>query len=130
MGKQNKRIAPLRASLKEGMNAALRPTDQAVLKYLHELTSAGGGNTCVISIPKIASACGISGRQVQISTNRLIKAGLLKRTGYDFSNPDRAKRGTVYKVLRSTGDTEHQSQETNQTVKKGAIKFLLFWSED
>jgi predicted transcriptional regulator len=76
----------------------LKLTDQAVLIYLEEL--AKDNDTCTASIPKIASACNISQRQVQISAGRLITLGLIKRVGYDFGNPDQSKRGTVYKILR------------------------------
>lgn len=76
----------------------LRPSDQATWKYLDELTRST--DTCTASIRKIALACNISERQVQISIGRLIDSGLLKRVGYDFGNPDRAKRGTVYKVIK------------------------------
>lgn len=76
----------------------LKRTDHAVLLYLEKL--AKGNDTCTASIPKIASACNISQRQVQISAGRLIALGLIRRVGYDFGNPDQAKRGTVYKILR------------------------------
>lgn len=107
--------------------ASLKTTDRAVLKHLQKLARAGDENTCTVSIPKISSACGISQRQVQISTNRLIKGGLLRREGYDFSNPDRTKRGTVYKLL---SPDSNDNQEVDRVNKKRGIKFLLFWSED
>lgn len=116
-----------KARVGNGSLASLKTTDKAVLKHLQKLARSDDENTCTVSIPKIASACGISQRQVQISTNRLIKGGLLKRQGYDFSNPDRTKRGTVYKLLSpESGD----NQEVSKVDKKRAIKFLLFWSED
>ena len=107
--------------------ASLKTTDKTVLKHLEKLARAGDENTCTVSIPKLASACGISQRQVQISANRLIEGGLLRREGYDFSNPDRTKRGTVYKLL---SPESNDNQEVSQVDKKRAIKFLLFWSED
>jgi hypothetical protein len=56
--------------------------------------------------------CSISERQVQISTRRLIEAGLLERVGYDLSNPNRTKRGTIYKVVtRKINTREGQSQK-------------------
>lgn len=76
----------------------LKRTDQAVLMYLEEL--AKDNDTCTASIPRIAGSCNISQRQVQISIGRLIIVGLIKRVGYDFGNPDQAKRGTVFKILR------------------------------
>lgn len=76
----------------------LKLTDQAVLVYLEEL--AKDNDTCTASIPRIASSCNISQRQVQISVGRLITVGLIKRVGYDFGNPDHAKRGTVFIILR------------------------------
>lgn len=82
----------------------LKKTDQRVLKHLQEMKAASRknppeGGHCVASIPEIAEACYISPRQVQISTGRLIEAGMLERVGYDFANPDRKSRGTIYKVL-------------------------------
>lgn len=106
----------------------LKRTDSAVLKYLHEITPEGDGATCKASIPKIANACSISERQVQICTNRLIKAGLIERIGYDLGNADRLKRGTIYKLL---GDADEVVQITNKDFeKKRLIKFLLIWSEE
>lgn len=105
----------------------LRLTDQTVLEYLDELTMNSNGETCTASIPKIASACNISERQVQISTKRLIDAGLIKRIGYDFSNPDRVKRGTVYKVLTQRDGIK---QSTQKNMRNRSVKFLLIWSED
>ncbi len=83
----------------------LKRSDQAVWKYLDELTH--GTDICTASIPRIANACNISERQVQISVGRLISCGLIKRVGYDLGNPDRMKRGTVFKILqRYTGSLE------------------------
>jgi DNA-binding Lrp family transcriptional regulator len=105
----------------------LKSTDQNVLEYLNELILNNDRENCTVSIPKIASACNISERQVQISTRRLIDAGLIKRIGYDLSNPDRSKRGTIYKVLLCE-DRDERLRE--RAIKKSSIKFLLFWSED
>lgn len=104
----------------------LKLTDQAVLKYLLELTRAAVSKTCTVSIPKIASVCGISERQVQISTKRLIEAGIIKRVGYDFSNPVRSRRGTIYKILR------HMNAEVKirDAGKKRSIKLIILWCED
>ena len=91
---------------KEQQQAApkMKNTDARVLKHLQELKAASRrnppeGGDCVASIPDIAAACYISPRQVQISTGRLIEAKMMKRVGYDFANPDRKSRGTIYKVL-------------------------------
>lgn len=105
--------------------ASLKRTDKAVLKYLVEVTRAGDGETCTASIPKIASACKISKRQVQISTKRLIGARLIERVGYDFGNPDRTKRGTIYKLLIRQAKMKHSTEE-----KGKSIKLLLVWSQD
>jgi hypothetical protein len=75
--------------------------------------------------PKIAIACKISKRQVQISTKRLIEAGLLERVGYDFGNPDRTKRGTIYRLLINQTKIAHSREE-----KGKSIKLLLLWSEE
>jgi DNA-binding Lrp family transcriptional regulator len=105
----------------------LKHSDKAVLKFLEDLARHGGGDTCTASLPSIASACRISERQVQISTKRLIEAKAIKQVGYDLGNPDRTKRGTVYKVLIRTNGMKHVTEER---AKKRSIKFLLYWSEE
>ncbi len=105
----------------------LKSSDRAVLRHLLDRVQAGNGETCTISIPRIASACGISARQVQISTGRLINARLIERVGYDFSNPDRSKRGTIYRALLPDGEAR-QSEE--KTRRKRSVKIFLLWSED
>jgi hypothetical protein len=114
------------AKIKE-IYSGLRYSDKAVFKYLCELIEGGDGNICTASIPKIAIACDISERQVQISAGRLIKARLIKRVGYVFSNPDRSRRGTIYKLPSCKHKAEQQAE---RVAKKSTIKFLLFWSED
>jgi hypothetical protein len=109
----------------EDVYNSLRRTDRAVLKYLDRLTERGKGNTCKTTNRRIASACEISERQVQISTGRLIDAGLLKRLNYDFANPDLAKRGTIYKVLGY-----RSKKKRLMPRERKSIKLLLFWSED
>jgi hypothetical protein len=108
------------------LRAALKRSDKAVLEYLRELAQTADGETCTASIPNIAGGSGVLARQVQISTRRLIEAGLLRRVGYDFSNPDLTKRGTIYEV---TSDDEMTLREVKEGRKK-SVKFLLFWSED
>jgi hypothetical protein len=107
--------------------STLKHSDQAVLRYLDGLARRGEGEICTASIPQIASACDISERQVQISTRRLINARLLRRVGYDFSNPDRMKRGTIYKVRYCKNGDKRKGK---RAIKKSSTKFLLFWSED
>lgn len=102
---------PSRSTKQKVSTGILRRSDQAVLEYLNELAQQGKGETCTASITEIASACSISKRQVQISTGRLIEARLLERVGYDLSNPDRAKRGTVYKVLSQREGKESHSHK-------------------
>lgn len=77
----------------------LKRTDSAVLGYLERMARRNRSSICTCSIPKIAGACDISTRQVQISVGRLIAAHLVERMGYDLSNPEMGKRGTIYKVL-------------------------------
>lgn len=105
----------------------LKSSDRAVLKHLLESIREGDAETCTTSIPRIASACGISERQVQISTRRLIDARLIERLGYDFSNPDRSKRGTVYRALLADVTTNQDDEEGR---KKRSVKFFLLWSEE
>jgi hypothetical protein len=109
-----------------GIVDSLTQSDIAVLNYLDKLTSGGRRTVCTASIPRMSDACGISERQVQISVKRLIDAELVERLGYDVSNPDRAKRGTVYKVLFRAGRT----QAVMAKERKRTIKFLLIWSEE
>jgi hypothetical protein len=80
---------------------AYKRTDCAVFSYLEHLCGEKGDRTCTVGFPAIAAACNVSERQAQISTGRLIKAGLLKRIGYDFGNVVRSRRGTKYKLLKS-----------------------------
>lgn len=101
--KSSKKVITAKRAPTPGSYNALKPTDKAVIDFLKELRDenrrATGENTCKASIPDISDACNISERQVQISTQRLIKAKLLQRVGYDFGNPDKAQRGTIYEVL-------------------------------
>jgi DNA-binding Lrp family transcriptional regulator len=94
-----RRHIPLRELIPKSILDAFTQSDLAVLKYLDKLAREKDGEACTASIPRIASACGISERQVQICTTRLIEAKLLKRVGYDFGNPNKAKRGSIYKIL-------------------------------
>lgn len=127
MTKNRKQYPMLQSKISDrSISLDLKSTDQAVFKYLAEQTQRSG-ETCIASIPSIASACDISERQVQISTRRLIEAGLIARIGYDFSNPDRLKRGTIYKVLAYKLKSQEQ---TKRVKKKRSIKFILFWSEE
>lgn len=77
---------------------SVKRSDLSVWRYLANIAQAG--DTCTASIPSIAGACNISQRQVQISLGRLINSGVIKRIGYDLGNPDRAKRGTVFRILK------------------------------
>lgn len=125
MSNRKRRVSPSGRNPDDDITAGLRRADRAVLRYLDEQTREDE-DTCTASIPKIADACEISERQVQISAKRLIKAGLLERLGYDLSNPDRAKRGTMYRVLV-------RDERRGAAVGEGrsrSVKFLLFWSED
>lgn len=106
---------------------ALTQSDLSVLNYLNKLVQEGGGDACTASIPRMADACGISERQVQISAKKLMGAELIKRVGYDFSNSDRSKRGTVYRVLHKAGEAE---RTVVVKERKRTIKFLLIWSEE
>jgi hypothetical protein len=106
---------------------SLTQSDIAVLNYLDKLAREGRRDACTASIPRMADACGISERQVQISVKRLIDAELIERLGYDFSNANRAKRGTIYKVLLRAGG---EQQTVIGKERKRTIKFLLIWSEE
>jgi DNA-binding Lrp family transcriptional regulator len=125
MKSQGKHMGSSLAYSNEYDQVSLKRTDKAVLKYLDEITQPSDGRTCTVSIPKIANACKISERQVQISTKRLIEAGLIERLGYDFGNPDRTQRGTIYKLLIRQSETKHSIEG-----RRKSIKLLLLWSED
>jgi hypothetical protein len=45
--------------------------------------------------------------------------------GYDFGNPDRTQRGTIYKLLINQAEMKHPTEG-----KRKSIKLLLLWSED
>lgn len=77
----------------------LKRTDKAVLRYLERIARRNRSSLCKSSLPKIAAACDISARQVQISVGRLIAVRLVERVGYDLRHPDKGERGTIYKVL-------------------------------
>jgi DNA-binding Lrp family transcriptional regulator len=113
---------PPRGSKKKVSEVTLRRSDQAVLKYFNESTRRGGRETCTASIPEIASACSISERQVQISTRRLIEAGLVERVGYDLSNADRSKRGTVYKLL--SRPEKHETEKPQKAEENDEDEYV------
>jgi hypothetical protein len=127
MKNQSQHPSSFSATSNEYDQATLKRTDRAVLKYLVEITQAGDGETCTASIPNIAGACNISKRQVQICTGRLIEAKLIERIGYDLSNSNRSKRGTIYKLLDTTDEAKHLA---GKGTEKKSIKFLLIWSEE
>jgi hypothetical protein len=127
MSSRNRTQSSAQACAGAPVCTSLTSSDRLVLTYLNEQALAANSEYCTASIPRIARACNISPRQVQISTGRLIGAGLLKRVGYDFSNSDRTRRGTVYKVITNECGA---ATETNSTEQKKTIKFFLFWSED
>jgi hypothetical protein len=102
--------------------AALRRTDLAVLSHLDASREQAGGDICTASIPSIHRACGVSPRQVQISVGRLTKAKLIRRVGYDFGNPDRNARGTIYKLLIKPGRAKGIEVRTG---KSKILKSLL-----
>lgn len=77
--------------------AGLKRSDRAVLSYLDRLR--GEGDTCTAGHNAIARSASVSPRQVPICIDRLIKEGLLERIGYDFGNPKRSRRGSIYRVL-------------------------------
>lgn len=102
--------------------AMLRQTDNEVFSYLNKLCGENGNRTCTISLPAIATACDISERQAQVSTGRLIKAGLLKRIGYDFGNAVRSQRGTKYRLLKTYAEVHNEIEAEKM---EGVIQMLL-----
>src|SRR5215210_6057115 len=100
----------------------LRQTDDEVFSYLNKLCGENGDKTCTVSLPAIAAACDISERQAQVSTGRLIEAGLLKRTGYDFGNAVRSRRGTKYKLLKTYAEVQNGIAAKKM---EGAVQTLL-----
>jgi MarR-like DNA-binding transcriptional regulator SgrR of sgrS sRNA len=102
--------------------ATIRQTDHKVFSYLNKLCGDKEDKTCTVSLPAIAAACDISERQAQVSTGRLIEAGLLKRTGYDFGNAVRSRRGTKYRLLKTYAEVHY---EIEAEKIESAIQMLL-----
>lgn len=92
---------------------SLKRTDRAVLRYLERMARRNHSSTCTSSIPRIAGACDISTRQVQISVGRLVAARLVDRVGYDLNNPEKGRRGTIYNVL-----TVESPEEGGPTIRE------------
>lgn len=97
--------------------AGLKRSDQAVLSYLDQLR--GDGDICTAGHNAIARAAEVSPRQVQICIDRLIKENLLERVGYDFGNPDRSHRGSIYRVLLTQGylNNSEDAQEIKRVIR-------------
>jgi hypothetical protein len=97
--------------------ARLKRTDRAVLLYLDQLR--GEGNTCTAGHNAIAYAAEVSPRQVQTCIVRLIEEGLLERIGYDFGNPDRSQRGSIYRLLIAPGhlNNSEEAQEITRVIQ-------------
>ncbi len=97
--------------------AGLKRSDRDVFSYLDQLR--GGGETCTAGHNAIASATEVSPRQVQTSIARLIGEGLLERIGYDFGNPDRSQRGSIYRVLIAPGHINNSevAQEITRVIQ-------------
>jgi len=78
----------------------LKPSDRAVLDFLSRLCAATGTDcTPPVGYRTISGRSGISPRQAQICCDRLVGARRIERVGHDSGHPDRAQRGTVYRVL-------------------------------
>lgn len=106
------------ASIEASVEARLKRTDRAVLKYLRGLARKGDGETCKASIPQIAKGSDVSPRQVQISTRRLIEVGFLENVGRDVSNPDFKERGTVFRIApQQVGWQDALQRQRDETIK-------------
>jgi hypothetical protein len=127
MSNQQQGSNSTKTSRRQRVYESLTFSDLVILQYLFELKCDGGRELCIASIPQISGVCELSERQVQISTRRLITANLLERVGYDLGNPNRKKRGTIYKVLIN-GLSRTKYIKCCHNKKKG-IKFLLCWSD-
>ncbi len=77
----------------------LKLTDKEVLRYLESICDEVTNLTPPVSLKTVAKGSAVSSRQVQVSGDRLVRAGLLQRMGNDPGHPDLTKRGMVYKVL-------------------------------
>jgi hypothetical protein len=86
----------------------LKQIDDEVFSYLNKLCAENRDRTCTVNLPTIAAACDIAQRQVQVSTGRLIQAGLLKRNGYDFGNAARSRRGAKYRLLKTYAELHYE----------------------
>jgi ABC-type iron transport system FetAB ATPase subunit len=88
-----------------------------VFSYLDQ--SRGEGDTCTAGHNAIARAAEVSPRQVPICIDRLISEGLIERVGYDFGNPDRSHRGSIYRVLIAPGhlNNSEEAQEIKRAIQ-------------
>ncbi len=78
----------------------LYASDKVVLDFLIRLCAATGKDyTPPVGIHTIAERCDLSSRTIQACGDRLVAANRIERSGYDVGNPDRTKRGMVYRIL-------------------------------
>jgi len=85
--------------ISDHLNRTLELSDQSVLSRLYRLTWGFHRDTCTVSNATLGDACNISSKQVQRSAHRLQQRGLIEVLGYDFDNPDKKKRGVIYRML-------------------------------
>jgi DNA-binding Lrp family transcriptional regulator len=101
--------------------------DQVVLIRLYRLSRGFNSDTCRVSVPTLAKACNVSERQVRKSISKLENRDLIQRIEQDFSNKDKALRGTIFRILisdptpaRSTTPAQYATPARGAAVAQGA----------
>lgn len=89
-------------SVPNGVWDDLMPTldvyDQSIVWHLFRLSRGFHADTCRISLDALAKRCNIGKRQVSKSLDRLESRGIIGRLSTDYANPNKLRRGTIYKV--------------------------------
>jgi hypothetical protein len=84
----------------------LNPYDQLILLRLYRLSRGFGKEECTVGYESLGKACNMSGRQAQISTDRLALAGWIERVGVRQGGKSRHSRGSVYRVNLPAASTK------------------------
>lgn len=77
----------------------LRPGSQIVLLRLYRLSAGFNSDTCRVSIPRLASACNISGTQLRVFLRDLEERKLIRRVSVDLAHKIQSERGITFQVL-------------------------------
>lgn len=88
--------------------------DQIVLIRLFRLSRGHHRDTCKVGYGTLAKACNMSTRQAQVSVERLIARGIIRRVGHDQSASRREDRGSIYEMLLPAA-------QVRRAIAQGAI---------